>query len=81
MVNAVVATLYDVKLKEIKVVGNFYIAFIMAIPFVFGATAVSPHIPSIIYFIALIAFLSGVAREITKDVMDLEGDAVRKTRS
>lgn len=81
VVNAVVATLYDVRLKEIKVIGNFYIAFVMAIPFVFGATAVSSHIPSIIYFIAFIAFLSGVAREITKDVMDLEGDAVRKTRS
>ena len=81
VVNAVVATLYDVKLKEIKVVGNFYIAFVMAIPFVFGATAVSSSIPLIIYFIAFIAFLSGVAREIMKDVMDFEGDAARKTKS
>ena len=79
--NAVIATLYDVKLKEIKVVSNFYIAFIMAIPFVFGATAISQQIPSIIYFIAFIAFLSGVAREIMKDVMDIEGDIERNTRS
>lgn len=81
VINAVIATLYDVKLKEIKVIGNFYIAFIMAIPFVFGATSVSPHIPVVIYVIALIAFLSGVAREIVKDVMDFEGDAARGTRS
>ena len=79
--NAIIATLYDVKLKEIKVVGNFYIAFIMAIPFVFGATAVSRTIPGIIYFIATIAFLAGVGREIMKDVQDMEGDVARKTRS
>lgn len=80
-INAVLATLYDVKLKETKVVGNFYIAFVMAIPFVFGATSVSSHIPAVIYFIAFIAFLSGVAREIMKDVMDFDGDAARKTKS
>lgn len=80
-INAVLATLYDVKLKETKVIGNFYIAFVMAIPFIFGATAVSPSIPPIIFLIALIAFLSGVAREIMKDVMDFEGDAARRTRS
>lgn len=79
--NAIIATLYDVKLKEIKVVGNFYIAFIMAIPFVFGATAVSSAIPDIIYFIATIAFLAGVGREIMKDVQDMAGDAARNTRS
>ena len=81
VINAVIATLYDIKLKEIKLIGNFYIAFIMAIPFVFGATSVSPNIPAVIYFIALIAFLSGVAREIIKDVMDFEGDTARGTRS
>lgn len=81
VVNAAVATLYDVKFKEIKVVSNFYIAFIMAIPFVFGATAVSRVVPTIIFIIAFIAFLSGVAREIMKDVQDFEGDSARKTRS
>jgi len=79
--NLVVATLYDVKLKEIKIIGNFYIAFIMAIPFIFGAVAVSEEIPSIIYLFALLAFLSGAGREIIKDVMDFEGDKIRKTKS
>lgn len=81
VLNASIATLYDVKFKEVKIVSNFYIAFIMAIPFVFGATAVSSTIPIIIFIIAFIAFLSGVAREIMKDVQDFEGDSIRKTRS
>lgn len=81
LINAFVATLYDIKIKEIKLVGNFYIAFVMAIPFIFGATAVSSKIPFIVYMISLIAFLSGVGREIMKDVMDFEGDEARKTKS
>jgi len=81
LINLIVATLYDAKLKEIKVVGNFYIAFTMAIPFIFGAVAVSNEIPAIIYFFALLAFLSGAGREIVKDVMDFEGDRLRNTKS
>ncbi|KAA0003829.1 MAG: prenyltransferase [Thermoplasmata archaeon] len=80
-INAGIATLYDVKLKEIKIVGNFYIAFIMAIPFVFGGATISTSLPPIIIFIAFIAFLSGAAREIMKDVMDFTGDVERKTKS
>jgi geranylgeranylglycerol-phosphate geranylgeranyltransferase len=80
-INAVIATLYDVKLKAVKIISNFYIAFVMAIPFIFGALAVSPHISHIIIVIAVIAFFSGAAREIMKDVMDLEGDMERHTRS
>ena len=79
--NAFIATLYDVKLKEIKIISNFYIAFVMAIPFIFGALAVSPNVTPIILVIAAIAFFSGSAREIMKDVMDLEGDIERNIRS
>jgi geranylgeranylglycerol-phosphate geranylgeranyltransferase len=81
LLNAGIATIYDVKLKEIKVVGNFYIAFVMAIPFVFGGTVISTNLPPIIFLIALISFLSGVGREIMKDVMDFVGDAERETKS
>jgi len=81
LINLVIATIYDVKLKEIKVIGNFYIAFVMAIPFVFGAVAVREDVPSIVYFFAFLAFLSGGGREIIKDVMDFEGDKLRGTKS
>ncbi|RLF47429.1 MAG: prenyltransferase [Thermoplasmata archaeon] len=81
LISLIFATLYDVKLKEIKIVGNFYIAFMMAIPFIFGAVAVRKEVPVIIYFFAFLAFFSGVGREIIKDVMDFEGDKLRKTKS
>ena len=68
-------------MKKIKLLGNFYIAYIMAIPFIFGGTVVSPNISPIIYLLALIAFLAGSGREIMKDVMDFEGDKAKGVKS
>ena len=79
-VTALFAIFYDVKLKKIKLLGNFYIAYAMAIPFIFGGAAVikenvlTLNLSPQIFIIALIAFLAGLGREIMKDVMDFEGD-------
>jgi len=40
LITALLAILYDVKMKKIKLLGNFYIAYVMAIPFIFGGAAV-----------------------------------------
>lgn len=72
---------YDVWMKKVKLLGNFYIAYIMAIPFIFGGTAVSTNIPPIVILLSIIAFLTGVGREIMKDIMDFEGDKARRVKS
>lgn len=87
LVTALLAIFYDVKMKKIKLVGNFYIAYVMAIPFIFGgAAALEKNVLSFdfnpgLYVIALIAFLAGSGREIMKDVMDFEGDQKKGVRS
>jgi len=88
LVTALISVLYDVKMKKIKLVGNFYIAYIMAIPFIFGGATVLGNngfsfeiINPAIYIVALIAFLAGAGREIMKDVMDFEGDKVKGVKS
>ena len=87
LITALFAILYDVKLKKIKLLGNFYISYVMAIPFIFGGAAVVAkdalffEIPPSIYVIALIAFLTGSGREIMKDVMDFEGDQFKGVKS
>ncbi len=87
LITAVFAILYDVKMKKIKLLGNFYIAYTMAIPFVFGGAAVLREntltffIPPVIFIIASIAFLTGIGREIMKDVMDYEGDKKKGVKS
>src|SRR4030042_1682016 len=79
VVTALFAIFYDAVLKKIKLLGNFFIAYVMAIPFIFGGAAVLPEytftlvMPPAIFIIALIAFLAGAGREIMKDVMDYEG--------
>ncbi|UCF13592.1 MAG: UbiA family prenyltransferase [Thermoplasmatales archaeon] len=87
LITALLAILYDAKMKKIKLLGNFYIAYVMAIPFIFGGAAVVTkdtlyfEIQPAIYIIALIAFLTGSSREIMKDVMDFEGDKEKGVRS
>jgi geranylgeranylglycerol-phosphate geranylgeranyltransferase len=86
-ITAFFAILYDVYLKKIKLLGNFYIAYVMAIPFVFGAAAIintnfliTPIDPAVL-IVAMIAFLTGSGREIMKDVMDFEGDTTSGVKS
>jgi geranylgeranylglycerol-phosphate geranylgeranyltransferase len=87
LITALLAILYDAKLKKIKLLGNFYIAYVMAIPFVFGGTAVlgsdviSFKIDPAIFIIAFIAFFAGSGREIMKDVMDFKGDSKKGVKS
>lgn len=87
LITALFAILYDAVLKKIKLLGNFFIAYVMAIPFVFGGAAVlkdnalSLNLDPAIFIIALIAFLAGAGREIMKDVMDVEGDREKGVRS
>lgn len=87
LITALLAVVYDAKMKKIKLLGNFYIAYVMAIPFIFGGAAVIAddtlffEIDPAIYIVALIAFLTGSGREIMKDVMDFIGDRETGVRS
>lgn len=81
LLTGILSVLYDAWMKKIKLLGNFYIAYIMAIPFVFGGTVVSPDLSPIVLFLSLIAFLTGVGREIMKDIMDFRGDKEEGVKS
>ena len=80
VITAFMAILYDSYLKKIKLLGNFYIAYVMAIPFIFGAASTTQstymqiHLEISIIIMAIIAFLVGCGREIMKDIMDYKGD-------
>lgn len=83
-ITALFAIAYDVFLKKVKLLGNFYIAYVMAIPFVFGAAAIEHTdvgIAPAVVMVAAIAFLAGSGREIMKDVMDVAGDAASGVKS
>ena len=87
LITAIFALIYDAYLKKVKLLGNFFIAYVMAIPFVFGGASIlkentfTINIHPAIFVVALIAFLSGTGREIMKDVMDFEGDKTQGVKS
>ncbi len=68
------AILYNTKLKDLPLAGNIFIATTMGIPFIFGAYAYSASPSPAILAIALLGFVSGLAREILKSVEDMKGD-------
>lgn len=78
---AVAGFLYDVKLKEFGFSGNIYIAFSMAAPFIFGSVVATDTIVPSAGLLALLAFFSGIGREIMKGIEDVEGDALRNVKT
>lgn len=78
---AALAVVYNIRLKDTGLPGNLFIASTMGIPFVYGSFAVGGGISLPIMTLTLMAFLSGTGREILKDVMDVEGDSARNSRT
>ncbi|MEM0022436.1 MAG: UbiA family prenyltransferase [Archaeoglobaceae archaeon] len=70
---------YDYKLKELGFLGNIYIAFTMAAPFIFGGLIA--ELRGSILLLSLIAFFCGVGREVMKGIEDVEGDAIRNVKT
>jgi len=82
LILAALGILYDVKIKELLAVSNLYIAFTMAIPFIFGGLIAEPErIDLALLILASIAFLAGFGREVMKDIADVKGDALRNIKS
>lgn len=72
------AVAYNMKLKDLPLAGNIYIAFTMGIPFIFGNLVVSDFLfaPNIILF--FLGFLAGLGREIVKSAEDMHGDRLAR---
>ncbi len=74
LIFGLLALLYAYKLKEKLLWGNAYIAFSMAIPFIFGNYVVVDKLNEGILLITALIFFSGLAREIHGTIRDLKGD-------
>lgn len=71
---AFLAFMYSYALKGTLLAGNAYIAFSMAIPFVYGAVVSSGTVPAVIWLVAIVTFLGGLAREVHGMIRDHHGD-------
>lgn len=66
--------LYAYKLKRKCLIGNVVVSFLTSLTFIFAGIIVNLFLTS--FYIAIFAFLMTMAREIVKDIEDIEGDKV-----
>jgi geranylgeranylglycerol-phosphate geranylgeranyltransferase len=78
---ALIAWVYNWRIKKYGVAGNCLVALSIAIPYVYGTVSIGSYGINLTYFLALTSFLAGVGREVLKGISDVRGDALRKIRS
>lgn len=82
LVNTGLLALYEWRLKAVLLWGNVLVAVLVASSFAFGAVATQTPVAKwgALWALMSMAFLSNVAREVLKDVQDVEADrAVRRS--
>jgi len=76
----IVSITYITKGKRTGLPGNFLVSACLVIPFIYGGFVVGqPELPIIIF--AAIVFLSATGREVTKGIVDVEGDKSQNIRT
>ena len=74
-------TTYTTVGKRSGLPGNFLVSTCVAIPFVYGSVAVTNAVQlNVLIFVSMV-FLSNTGREITKGIVDIEGDRKQKVRT
>ena len=81
-----ISLLYSFKGKETGLTGNFMVSACVALPLVYGGflyKGFSWDFAGLwsLFFFALMAFLANTGREVTKSIVDVEGDRLRSVRS
>lgn len=61
--------------------GNFLVSVCVAIPFIYGSAVVANEIKLNVLLFASMAFLSNTGREVTKGIVDVQGDRVRNVKT
>jgi geranylgeranylglycerol-phosphate geranylgeranyltransferase len=61
--------------------GNFLVSVCVAIPLVYGSVVATDAVQLNVWLFAIIAFLSNTGREITKGIVDAEGDRSRNVKT
>ena len=70
---------YAYRLRHIALVGNILVAFLSAMTFIYAAQAYGNM--SLGYIPAVFTFIISVAREVIKDLEDLEGDSAHDSKT
>ena len=78
----VILYLYAYKLKNTPLIGNLAVGFMTGFGFVFGGFSINnPNIVMISLYLGFFAFVMTTARELAKDIEDIEGDKADGART
>ena len=77
---SILSWFYNIWGKKQGIIGNSIVASSMSIPFIFGGV-ITGNISLLVWSISLIAFLSGMGREIIKTIADIKGDKIKGIKS
>ena len=77
----IIMILYSTRGKRTGLLGNLLVSTCIATPFIYGGLVVGNTVAIPSLFFAMMAFLSNTGREVTKDIVDMEGDQAEGIRT
>ena len=77
----VVFTTYVTLGKRSGLPGNFLVSVCVATPFIYGSIIITGGVQLNVWLFALMAFLSNTGREITKGIVDVQGDSAEGVKT
>jgi geranylgeranylglycerol-phosphate geranylgeranyltransferase len=72
-----VSVTYATKGKRTGLTGNFLVSTCVAVPFIYGSFVVDQSLSLKAVLYAVLAFLANTGREVTKGIVDVEGDKAK----
>jgi len=72
---------YSTRGKRTGLLGNFIVSACISLPFIYGGFAVERGLSLVLMLFSAMAFLSNTGREITKGIVDIEGDKLRNVKT
>lgn len=76
-----VFTIYTTVGKRSGLPGNLLVSACVAIPFIYGSVALTARVELNVLLFASMAFLSNTGREVTKGIVDVEGDKTQNVKT
>jgi geranylgeranylglycerol-phosphate geranylgeranyltransferase len=70
----IVSVAYTTVGKRSGLVGNFLVSACVAVPFIYGSIVIADEVKRSVWLFAFMAFLSITGREVTKGIVDVQGD-------
>jgi geranylgeranylglycerol-phosphate geranylgeranyltransferase len=74
-------TVYTTVGKRSGLPGNFLVSTCVAIPFIYGSLAITSMVSLNVLFFVSMVFLSNTGREITKGIVDVQGDRAQGVKT